>query len=94
MVGFFFNCFVHASNFFFFFFSLAQLVAMKQQLKVAQVAAAGNPDEDRIRIERPDNCTNIQKVMGLWNNYDLYGTITVSPLFFLVKCIVTESCIL
>src|SRR4029077_5602884 len=62
-------CFVHTLLIFFY---LAQLVAAKQQLKEARGAAAAGPNKDRIQVERPDKCTNVQKAMGLWNDYDLY----------------------
>ena len=58
-------------------------MAAKQQLKAAQEAAAGGPKRDHVPVERPDKCTNIQKAMGLWNDYALYSTITVSYLFLL-----------
>jgi len=72
------TCFVYTLLIFF----LAQLVAAKQQLRAAQDAAAGGPNKDHVRVACPDKCTNVQKAMGLWNDYELYSTITVSLLFF------------
>jgi hypothetical protein len=85
------NDFCSQINFFFF---LAQLAAVQQELKVAQEAVSDPSGQKRRQIERPrGNIGCLQEAMGLAKNNMKYDNFCVSSSFFFLS-IVTDSCII
>ena len=80
-----------------FFSFLAQLLAVRQELRATkQVAARAPRDETLTLIPRPVKCTKLQQEMHLMNDDAKYAAFMVNFFFFffLAKHIVTDPCIL
>ena len=76
---------------------LAQLLAVRNELRVAQEAAAsftmaGSSTAAPSRIPHPHNIKNLQAVMGLANDFDKYHEFRVSVPLFQVSLYWTTVC--